>query len=179
MKTYGITTAAAAVAMLCPTVMAVPASLKPRGRSSIAKSILELIGGFLEPDMEWLWDIKQNPQMCKIYMETTDGANCYASVTCDDGTREYNAGKAGWNVCYVGGRQFFSDPRIGEFSITFTQKDGESAEGLTNPVLQLKNVGNWKEIDVYGLAHEYYEHQFCEGRDGRDCGDGPWICHHL
>ena len=55
------------------------------------------------------------------------------------GTKEYNPNGAGWNVCYVGGRQYFTDPRIGDFPVTFTQKDGEKqGQGLTTPILQLK-----------------------------------------
>lgn len=30
-------------------------------------------------------DIKSHPQMCSVYMETRDGGNCVAKVTCDDG----------------------------------------------------------------------------------------------
>lgn len=72
-------------------------------------------------------------------METKDGGNCYATVECDDGIKYYHKDGAGWNVCYVGGRQHFSDSRIGDFSITFTERDGEGqGEGLTTPILQLK-----------------------------------------
>ena len=87
--------------------------------------------------------------MCKIYMTTKDGGNCYAEVECDDGKRAYNEDEKGWNVCYVGGRQYFNDPRIGEFSITFTEKDGEEeGEGLTTPVLQLKVKNQNKKTGI-------------------------------
>lgn len=38
------------------------------------------------------------------------------------------------------GKQYFSDPEIGEFSITFTQKDHFCGDGLCAPVLKLKNI---------------------------------------
>jgi hypothetical protein len=178
MKTFAITVAAAAVAMLPSSVLAVPSALKPRFKASITKDALKAIEGAIGPETTRTWDIKQNPQMCKVYMETTDGANCYAKVECDDGVREYNEGKAGWNVCYLGGRQFFTDPRIGEFSITFAEKDRYPAQGLTGPRLQVKNVGDWMELDVTALGGEYEKDDFCEGYDG-DCYEGPYICHYL
>jgi hypothetical protein len=113
-------------------------------------------------------------------MQTKDGGDCKASVTCDDGQKDYNA----WNVCYVGGRQYFNDPRIGDFSITFAEKDGAGqGQGLTTPILQVKYVDNWREIPVNGLAQEWNKHKDCdEGGLGaspfRDCGDGPYVCHH-
>jgi hypothetical protein len=117
-------------------------------------------------------------------METRDGANCKATVTCDDGEKEYNPGGATWNVCYVGGRQYFTDPHIGDFSITFTERDSPGqGEGLTTPILQLKDVGDWKEIPVNDLAQATDDHFDCERCDGigcspfRDCGKGPYICH--
>jgi hypothetical protein len=30
-------------------------------------------------------DYQSNGNLCEIYMETTNGANCYAAVTCNDG----------------------------------------------------------------------------------------------
>lgn len=123
--------------------------------------------------------------MCNVYMETKDGANCKATVDCDGDKKEYNPDGATWNVCFVGGRQYFTDPRIGEFSITFTEKDGKGqGEGLTTPILQLKDVGDWKEIPVNDLAQDYEDHRDCEDATGdgtgaspfRDCGKGPFIC---
>jgi len=123
--------------------------------------------------------------MCSVYMETKDGANCKATVECDDGKKEYNVGGAGWNVCYVGGRQFFTDPRIGEFSITFSEKDGEmQGEGLTTPILQVKYVADWLAIPVNDFAEQYNKYVDCD-RDGglggspfRKCDEGPFLCHH-
>jgi hypothetical protein len=82
-------------------------------------------------------------------METEGGGNCWVIVECQDGgKKEYFNGKKGWNVCYVGGEQFLNDPRIGDFSVTFSKKDGDG-QGLTNPIIKLASVGNWqKPIDV-------------------------------
>jgi hypothetical protein len=91
-------------------------------------------------------------------------------------TNEYNVGKAGWNVCYVGGRQFFTDPRIGDFSITFTGKDGYDGEGLTQPVLQLKDIGDWAAMPVKDLAADNHEKVNCENHGGLNCPDGPYLC---
>jgi hypothetical protein len=91
-------------------------------------------------------------------METKDGGGCYVIVECENGgKKEYFGGKGGWNVCYVGGEQFLGDPRIGDFSVTFTKKDGEG-EGLTNPVIKLANLNNWqRSIDVASERHRTYE----------------------
>lgn len=81
----------------------------------------------------------------------------------------------------LGGRQLFTDPRIGDFSITFTKKDGEG-EGLTNPVLQLKYVGDWLEIPAFDLAQAYSKHLRCDKEAPNpftDCGDGPYVCHYV
>jgi hypothetical protein len=40
-------------------------------------------------------DYKANGYMCEIYMETTDGAICYAGVTCNDG----KFGSHAYEVC--------------------------------------------------------------------------------
>lgn len=107
-------------------------------------------------------------------METRDGGNCYATVTCkDSGERKYTE----WNVCYVGGQQFFTDDRIGDFSITFTQKDGTEGEGLTDPILRLKNIENFRDIPVSSLAQEKLQSEECEkGIAPIDCFDGPFVC---
>jgi hypothetical protein len=78
-------------------------------------------------------------------------------------------------VCYLGGRQFFHDPRVGDFSITFTGKDTEG-EGLTRPVLQLADVGNWAEIPVSTLASEHLDLGICKKHAGVGCDKGPYIC---
>ena len=84
-------------------------------------------------------------------------------------------------ICNSGGRQFFTDPRIGDFSITFAERDGAGqGEGLTTPNLQLAYVNNWQEFPVHDLAVEFYKHRDCEQNGAspfRDCGDGPFVCH--
>lgn len=90
------------------------------------------------------------------------------------GVREYHKNE-GWNVCYLGGRQFFTDPRIGEFSITFTTRD-KQGEGLTGPVLQLADIGDWTAIPVAELVDERSRFRDCEAYGGRGCADGPYIC---
>ncbi|OAL05990.1 hypothetical protein IQ06DRAFT_313192 [Phaeosphaeriaceae sp. SRC1lsM3a] len=117
-----------------------------------------------------------NENLCEVYMETKNGANCYVSVQCNDGKREYNAGGATWNVCYLGGRQYFNDPRIGDFSVTFTEKDGIDGEGLTGPVLQVKEIGNWQEIHAKDLAYQKEKDEDCKKHNGLKCGKGPYVC---
>ena len=92
--------------------------------------------------------------MCKITMSTDGGANCKTSVSCDGEERDYTPQ---WTSCFVGGRQFFTDDRIGDFSIVNTQKDTDGREGLTHPILQVKYVGDWAEYDVHALATEAFE----------------------
>ncbi|OAL43988.1 hypothetical protein IQ07DRAFT_605502 [Pyrenochaeta sp. DS3sAY3a] len=182
MKTSTIFAVAATVMLQSEQVQAFPAAdLIARGKADILLTLLEFFGGFF-PKAERTWDIEKFPQMCKVHMETRDGANCKATVTCDDGTKEYNPDGAGWNVCYVGGRQYFTDPRIGDFSITFEERDGAGqGEGLTTPNLQLKYVGDWREIPVQEAAAAYDKHVDCEENGAspfRQCGDGPYICHY-
>lgn len=110
-------------------------------------------------------------------MRTQDGHSCYASVNCQEGGNiEYYAG-ADWSVCYVGGRQFFNDPRIGDFSVTFTKKDGTEGEGLTDPVLSVAAVDGGREFDVSAFSQVRKDGQQCEaGIAPIDCFDGPFIC---
>lgn len=67
---------------------------------------------------------------------------------------------------------YFSDPRIGDFSITFTQVNGEHAEGLTNPILQLEYLDNWTEIGVADLASNA---RTCKDTS-RYCNGDPYAC---
>jgi len=73
-------------------------------------------------------------------MGTEAGGNCWAFVQCGDDRRDYKD----WNVCYVGGNQFFTDDRIGDFSVQFTKDDN----GLVGPVIALKDVGPWAPLVV-------------------------------
>ena len=78
-------------------------------------------------------------------------------------------------TCYLGGRQFFNDPRIGDFSITFTTRDGEG-EGLTGPVLQLKYIDNWKEIAVTDSRFINMTHCPAKMQTGPTVKKDPFIC---
>jgi hypothetical protein len=89
--------------------------------------------------------------------------------------QKYNIGKAGWNVCYIGGRQYFTDPRIGDFSITFTSRDNQG-EDLTGPVLQLSDIGDWTAIPVADLATERDKYYDCKQHSGVSFDKGPYIC---
>ena len=111
------------------------------GRANIIKSILEFIKGQTEGPTPW-----EDPDTCIISMQTVGGGNCKASVECDSVKKEYND----WNVCYVDGRQFFTDDRIGDFSIKFI--DGDN--GLGSPILQLKDINDFKELDVDSISVE-------------------------
>jgi hypothetical protein len=89
--------------------------------------------------------------------------------------REYNEKKERWNVCFQGGRQFFTDPRIGEFSITFTTRD-VGGDGLTSPVLQVADINNWMSLPVDDLVGHYNEYLHCKKHRGVGCDHGPYIC---
>lgn len=185
MKTSPVLLAGASVLLQGQQVQASPVSsltnLVARGKADIILSLLKVFKVVLDSDADTAWDIKAHPQMCSVSMETRDGANCKAVVTCDDGTKEYNANGQTWNVCYVGGRQYFNDPRIGEFSITFQEKDGANqGEGLTTPKLQVKYIGDWQEFPVNDLAEEYNAYNRCEddglgGSPFRKCDKGPYM----
>jgi hypothetical protein len=182
MKTSILSTKAVMAALLASQAHAGPV-LKPRGQgweaaAEIIKVFVDIFkaAGTAFPDKVNAWDYSANPNMCEVYMETRDGLNCYSSVTCNDGKKEYNAGHNTWNVCYKGGRQYFNDPRIGDFSITFTDTNGVSGEGLTKPILQLKDISNWKEIPVEDLAFKRSQDDNCRDHNGLKCDDGPYVC---
>lgn len=84
-------------------------------------------------------------------METKDGGHCKANVECKDGyKKELPEDDKNWKQCRVGGENKFNDPQIGDFSITFTEKDGAGqGEGLTTPILKLKV----RSIKSMMLAH--------------------------
>lgn len=107
-------------------------------------------------------------------MQTTDGGECIVRVNCrEGGEREY----ADFSSCFVGGRQFLADDRIGDFSVTFTQADGTEGEGLTDPVLQVAALENSREIPVSALALEKDDADRCEGSLAPiGCHNGPFVC---
>ncbi|KAK0708878.1 hypothetical protein B0T21DRAFT_416263 [Apiosordaria backusii] len=154
--------------------------LEKRGKADIFKAIFEAIDKTAFDDTN-LWHWEEVPNFCYLYMTTRDGGNCYVSVTCKEGGEmHYNPDRADWNVCFVGGRQYFTDPRLGDFSVTFTKKDGDEGEGLTNPVVQLKHYRDWWKIDVTGLAYQYRKSTQCGSGLGTQhkCKDGPFVCRH-
>lgn len=62
------------------------------------------------------------PDKCVLTTSTVDGGNCHTVVTCDDKNTVHDMGV--WNVCYLGGVQYFTDPDLGDFSVTMTQAGG-------------------------------------------------------
>ncbi|PGH32148.1 hypothetical protein GX50_05047 [[Emmonsia] crescens] len=184
-----------------------PSSLAPRGRADILLEILKAIGVFTEDKNNKSWastthcthlhlhpfihsfihhsfvsnvstqDFETNKEMCEVFFGTRDGGHCYASVECQKGgKRKYKI----WNVCYVGGRQYFTDPRIGKFSITFTKRDGSEGEGLTEPILQVGSVGNWMKIPVSALATNHRSAVSCKNNYiPIKCDEGPFVCRYV
>lgn len=74
-----------------------------------------------------------------------------------------------------------NDPMIGDFSITFTEAggvNGNTQDGLHNPILQLAQIGNWQPIDVQGEVAKIQAGQksgvLCDA-DGND-GGYTWNC---
>ena len=82
-------------------------------------------------------------------MGTFHGGNCHTSVRCQvglDGEKHYDDE---WTECRVGGEQFFTDDRIGEFSVTFTVAEAEKCkEGLCRPIIKAQNFQDWAPIDA-------------------------------
>ena len=115
-----------------------------------------------------------------MWFSTSNGGNCQCTVECANGGKvEYNVN----NACFVGGRNYVTDPRLGEFSITWTKKDSADnspweGEGLTTPILQVKNVGDNTPYKVSTLAKAYDTAQTCaKGLAGAlNCHKGPWVC---
>ncbi|KAL8968151.1 MAG: hypothetical protein Q9197_005039 [Variospora fuerteventurae] len=121
-----------------------------RGKSSIVKSILELIGVATNTDAN-AWDYEAHRDMCSVNMKTEKGGNCHADVTCSDGkTRNYD----NWGGCAHQVVNRFDDPGIGPFTITWTKKDDDCSDGLCAPELALKYVGNYFVFDVEALSEE-------------------------
>jgi len=112
MKTFSTAAVSAAAALLSEQInaspAAPPASLSGRQAqvgAAVAQIVAQIVkGGKLAfPEQAFAWyvttrrlsrhytltsarDYNKYRGMCMISMETTDGANCYAKVTCDDGT---------------------------------------------------------------------------------------------
>ncbi|KAI9873415.1 MAG: hypothetical protein M1830_000437 [Pleopsidium flavum] len=102
------------------------------------------------------WDFENNVDVCAVTMGTEAGGNCKTWVECQVGGKvEYTNH---WSVCHAGGRQYFTDDRIGDFSVTFSKKESDRCpEGLCRPILQLENFKNWLEIDAEQENTNYYK----------------------
>ena len=91
------------------------------------------------------------PDKCVIRMLTQSGGNCQTFIQCDQTDALGIDLSAQWQVCYLGGRQYFHDDRVGDFSITWSQAggvNGNTEDGLHHPILQLANIGDWDPLDV-------------------------------
>ncbi|KAI4207531.1 MAG: hypothetical protein LQ346_000463 [Caloplaca aetnensis] len=147
MKTSSSFLALLASSAVIATPLSVPKYQK-RGKSSIVKSILEIIGVATNTDAN-AWDYGGHPTMCSVNLSTKKGGNCHADVTCADGQkRDYD----NWSACYHEGVNTFNDPGIGPFSVVYTKKDDDCGDGLCAPLLALEYVGNWFKFDVDALA---------------------------
>ncbi|KAH7408213.1 hypothetical protein DE146DRAFT_645574 [Phaeosphaeria sp. MPI-PUGE-AT-0046c] len=105
------------------------------------------------------------PNKCNIFMATTAGGNCETSINCRMSDNAYEK-LPGWNVCYLGGRQYFNHPDIGDFSITFSKaggKDGNHEDGLHDPILQFANLNDWEPMDVQKIMDD------SKGKHGNLC----------
>jgi len=70
-------------------------------------------------------------------MQTSGGGNCKVYVQCEQ-TDSIGVFTGDWNVCYAGGRQYFNQPHIGDFSVTFTKAggvNGDKQDGYALPML--------------------------------------------
>ncbi|KAH8767362.1 hypothetical protein F5883DRAFT_714624 [Diaporthe sp. PMI_573] len=196
-----LTAATLFLGVLASPVRDAETSLQPleaRGKADIVREILKAIGVFTD-NKKNAWDFKANKDMCEVFMKTTNGGNCRVSVECQEGGKiEYYRDQKN---CHVQGREFINDPRIGEFrygepnsilpapllvdprklgsfAVIFTQRDGNEGEGLTNPVLHVKNVANWKEWDITGMSSAHNEAAECKRGLAAPlrCHEGPWVC---
>lgn len=59
---------------------------------------------------------------------TEAGTNCQTTLQCSDGQFV----NLDWNVCYLNGRQFFTHPDLGDFSITYTRAGGIDGTSRSN-----------------------------------------------
>jgi hypothetical protein len=71
------------------------------------------------------------PDKCNIVMTNIDGGNCKVHVFCSDDNDAKGTELDANQVCYVGGQQYLTHPRLGDFSITYTQAGG--VDGKPSP----------------------------------------------
>jgi len=87
---------------------------------------------------------------------------------------------------YLAGRQYFSDPKLGDFSITYTKAggvDGDTTDGLHSPVLQFANIGNNEKIDIDAVLKQqeddHHPGKLCDKSGDFNHGTGgllAWQC---
>lgn len=141
------------------TALALSATLLPLASTaptmngiSRAEKVIDSLQTFLDiidefPTQYDAWDYKHIPGSCSVRMYTHGGANCKITVQCNDHRAVYEE----FNVCYIDGQQYFTDPKIGDFSITFR---GVEDETLGIPELRISSVDNGVAWDVPKLADE-------------------------
>lgn len=62
-------------------------------------------------------------------MGTSGGASCTVNIDCyGDKTGGRGTNLPDWNVCYLGGRQYLTHPKLGDFSITWTKAGGVNGQ---------------------------------------------------
>ena len=113
-------------------------------------------------------DIKNNPDMCYLIVGTNSGGNCKTRVTCVDFDGEKNYDDK-WQVCYKDGTQYFSDDRIGDFSVTFkTVDEGHCSyhRGLCGGEVRMANLNDWKDVIPVDTS------EFCH--NGLDWSNSAW-----
>ncbi|KAL8796249.1 MAG: hypothetical protein Q9195_001364 [Heterodermia aff. obscurata] len=127
-------------------------SLSPRGFNGFGiASLIDAVWDYLKPNNAYDPVV---PNKCVITMQTDSGSNCITFVQCEQ-IDSWGTVMPDWNVCYLNGRQFFTDPHIGDFSIEFTQAggiNGNTEDGLHHPQLRLANINNWDIIDVQTIS---------------------------
>jgi hypothetical protein len=66
------------------------------------------------------------PDKCNVWVETVAGGNCRTKVNCKQSDNAYED-LPGWNVCYLGGRQYFSRPEIGDCKFNYPTRSHREA----------------------------------------------------
>lgn len=173
-----------------PTFPAMTQALSGR---SVANGIIQL--AILIAELRNNEKNAYDPSMGSSYvvtMSTYAGTDCSASVqsasSYQGGLPNHNAkfdelspisgGRGSWNVCYRGGRQYFHDENIGDFSITFSEAggvNGNKKDGLHTPILQVANINNWEPINVAEQAAAD-GNKLCQINGGGDGKLLSWSC---
>ncbi|KAF5543822.1 fibronectin type iii domain-containing protein [Fusarium mexicanum] len=116
------------------------------------------------------------PNKCVISLRTQAGGNCQTWVQCEQTDRKGDIA-GDWQVCYVGGRQFFTHPEVGDFSVTFSEGGGDQ-DGLHSPIIQLAGYNNWEPFNLDDIIEAQGDSDY-----GRLCTHGgqpegilDWSC---